>query len=157
MINFICYTPNAGEGLKRLDYRINDWDKEFFKYINFLKEKKDIILAGDLNVAREDIDIYEPKGHDKTPGFTKEEKESFNKFLETGYCDTFRDLHPDEQKFSFFSKRGNLKEQNKGWRLDYFIIHNDSKYIKVEESDMLDKNKYDSSDHIPCVFTFKCT
>ena len=150
-----CYTPNAGEGLKRLDYRIEEWDKDFFEYINTLKEKKDIILAGDLNVAKEDIDIYEPKGHERTAGFTKKEKESFNSFLEMGYIDTFRDLHPEEQKFSFFSKRGNLKEQNKGWRLDYFIINEDSKNIKVEESDMLDKNKYDSSDHIPIFLTFK--
>ena len=151
-----CYTPNSGEGLKRLDYRINEWDKDFFEYINSLKEKKDIILAGDLNVAKEDIDIYEPKGHEKTAGFTKEEKESFNSFLEMGYVDSYRDLHPEEQKFSFFSKRGNLKEQNKGWRLDYFIINEDSKSIKVEESDMLDKDKYDSSDHIPIFLTFKC-
>ena len=151
-----CYTPNSGEGLKRLDYRINEWDKDFFEYINSLKAKKDIVLAGDLNVAKEDIDIYEPKGHDKTAGFTKEEKESFNNFLEMGYIDSFRDLHPDEQKFSFFSKRGNLKEQNKGWRLDYFIINENSKNIKLEESDMLDKNKYDSSDHIPIFLTFKC-
>ena len=151
-----CYTPNAGEGLKRLDYRIEEWDKDFFKYINSLKEKKDIILAGDLNVAKEDIDIYEPKGHNKSAGFTKEEKESFNNFLESGYIDTFRDLHPDEQKFSFFSKRGNMKEQNKGWRLDYFVINKEAKFIEVEESDILDENKYDSSDHIPIFLTFKC-
>ena len=150
-----CYTPNAGEGLKRLDYRIEEWDKDFFDYINSLKDKKDIILAGDLNVAKEDIDIYEPKGHNKTPGFTKEEKESFDNFLKMGYVDTFRDLHPDEQKFSFFSKRSNMKEQNKGWRLDYFIINEDAKKIEVDNSDMLDKDKYDSSDHIPLIFTFK--
>jgi len=152
-----CYTPNSGDGLKRLDYRVNEWDKDFFEYINSLKEQKDIILAGDLNVAKDDIDIYEVKGHERVAGFTKEEKESFNKFLESGYIDTFRNLHPEEQLFSFFSKRGNLKEQNKGWRLDYFIINKDSKNIEIEESYMLDKNKYDSSDHIPiyCIFKYK--
>ena len=152
-----CYTPNSGDTLKRLDYRINEWDKDFFEYINSLKEKKDIILAGDLNVAKEDIDIYETKGHERVAGFTKEEKESFNKFLEMGYIDTFRKLHPEEQKFSFYSKRGNLKEQNKGWRLDYFIVNDNARYIDVEESYMLDKDKYDSSDHIPifCIFTCK--
>ena len=151
-----CYTPNSGDTLKRLDYRINEWDKDFFEYINSLKEKKDIILAGDLNVAKEDIDIYETKGHERTAGFTKEEKESFNKFLENGYVDTFRDLHPEEQKFSFFSKRANMKEQDKGWRLDYFIINNNPRNLEVKESDMLEKNKYDSSDHIPIFLTFKC-
>ena len=150
-----CYTPNSGENLKRLDYRVEEWDKDFFEYINKLKEKKDIILAGDLNVAKDDIDIYETKGHEKTAGFTKEERESFNNFLNMGYIDTFRQLHPEEQIFSFFSKRGNLKEINKGWRLDYFIVNDNARYIKVEESYMLNKDKYDSSDHIPifCIFT----
>ena len=152
-----CYTPNSGDSLKRLDYRVEEWDKDFFNYINSLKAKKDIILAGDLNVARNDIDIYETKGHERVAGFTKEEKESFNKFLDMGYIDTFRKLHPEEQKFSFFSKRGNLKEQNKGWRLDYFIVNENSRFIEIEESNMLDKDKYDSSDHIPifCTFTVK--
>ena len=97
-----CYTPNAGEGLKRIDYRVKEWDIDFFKYIDSLKSKKDIILTGDLNVAKDNLDIFDPKGREKLPGFTKLEKESFNNFLNTGYVDTFRDLHPKEQKFSFF-------------------------------------------------------
>ena len=149
-----CYTPNAGEGLKRIDYRVKEWDKDFFEYINSLKNKKDIILTGDLNVAREDIDIFDPKGREKLPGFTKLEKDSFAKFLNMGYVDTFRDLHPNEQKFSFFSKRTKGKESNKGWRLDYFIINKEPKNIVVKESDMPDKDKYNSSDHIPLIFKF---
>ena len=149
-----CYTPNAGEGLKRIDYRVKEWDIDFFKYIDSLKSKKDIILTGDLNVAKENIDIFDPKGREKLPGFTKLEKESFNNFLNTGYVDTFRDLHPKDQKFSFFSKRTKGKESNKGWRLDYFIINKDPKNIIMKDSDILDKDKYDSSDHIPIVFKF---
>lgn len=150
-----CYTPNAGTGLKRIDYRINEWDKAFFEYINTLKKKKDIILCGDLNVAHKDIDIYEPKGHDKSPGFTKREKESFSKFLEMGYIDTFRDKHPKEKKFSFFTKRANsnMKESNSGWRLDYFVVNKDNKFA-IKESDMLEKKSYNSSDHIPIKFEF---
>ena len=149
-----CYTPNAGEGLKRVDYRVKEWDKDFFEYINGLKNKKDVIFTGDLNVARENIDIFDPKGKEKLPGFSKMEKESFNNFLSQGYVDTFRDLHPKEQKYSFFSKRTKGKENNKGWRLDYFIINKDAKNIVVKESNMLDKDKYNSSDHIPINFTF---
>ena len=149
-----CYTPNAGEGLKRLDYRVKEWDKDFFEYINSLKNKKDIIVTGDLNVARHDIDIYDPKGREKLPGFTKMEKESFNNFINTGYVDTFRELHPKEQKFSFFSKRIKGKDTNKGWRLDYFVINKDAKNIDFKESDMVDKDKYNASDHIPLYFTF---
>ena len=125
-----CYVPNAGEGLKRLDYRINEWDKDLFSYINKLKEKKDVILTGDLNVARENIDIFDPKGREKLAGFTQVEKESFTKFLKSGFIDNFRNLHPNEKKFSFFSKRakGN-REGNKGWRLDYFVTNKDKKFI----------------------------
>lgn len=149
-----CYTPNAGEKLKRLDYRIEDWDKEFFKYINGLKEKKDIILCGDLNVAFQDIDIYEAKGHNKTPGFTNEERNSFGDFLNMGYIDTFRSLHPEETKFSYFSKRfKHLKNENKGWRLDYFIVNQNNNF-EIISSDMLNKDVYNSSDHIPIKLEF---
>lgn len=151
-----CYTPNAGERLKRIDYRVKEWDKDFFDYINNLKSKKDIILTGDLNVARNDMDIFDPKGKEKLPGFTKLEKDSFAKFLDMGYVDTFRDLHPKEQKYSFFTRRGkiNTKEANNGWRLDYFITNKDAKNLVIKESDMIDKDKYNASDHIPIFITF---
>lgn len=152
-----CYTPNAGQGLKRIGYRIKEWDEDFFKYIDSLKSKKDIILCGDLNVAYNEIDIYEPKGHEKSPGFTQLERESFKKFLKKGYCDTFRNINPKLQKFSFFTKRTvgkNMKELNKGWRLDYFITNTNSK-LNIIDSDMLDKNKYNSSDHIPIKLEFE--
>ena len=152
-----CYVPNAGEGLKRLDYRINEWDKDLFSYINKLKEKKDVILTGDLNVARENIDIFDPKGREKLAGFTQLEKESFTKFLKTGFIDNFRNLHPNEKKFSFFSKRakGN-REGNKGWRLDYFVTNKDMKNIIVKNCDILDKDKYTASDHLPILLSFNC-
>ena len=152
-----CYTPNSGEGLKRLSYRI-EWDKDFFEYINSLKNKKDIILTGDLNVAKGNMDIFDPKGREKLAGFTQVEKESFIKFLKMGYIDTFRDLHPKEQKYSFFSIRGKRdnKKDNKGWRLDYFIINKNAKNIVVKESDMLNKDIYNTSDHIPIFFSFIC-
>ena len=68
-----CYTPNAGEGCKRIDYRVKDWDEHFFLYLQQLEDKsgKFVILAGDLNVAHKEIDVYEPKGHTEVPGFTK--------------------------------------------------------------------------------------
>ena len=149
-----CYTPNAGDKLKRLDYRVDEWDKDFFKFMKKLKKKKSVILCGDLNVAFEDIDIYDTKGHKRTPGFTDEERESFGKFLEMGFVDTFRELHKEEVKFSYFTKRvKTFKEDNKGWRLDYFVVNDsvDNKKFKVLKSDMLDKDEYDSSDHIPII------
>ena len=149
-----CYTPNAGEGLKRLDYRVKEWDKDFFEYINSLKSKKDIILTGDLNVAKDEMDIFDPKGKEKLPGFTKMERESFSKFLDMGYIDTFRNINSKEKKYTFFSKRTKGKESNKGWRLDYFITNKEAKNVIIKDSNMADKDKYDSSDHIPIIFTF---
>ena len=99
----VAYVPNAGEGLKRLDYRVNEWDKDFQAYLNGLK--KPVLLTGDLNVAHHEIDIYDPKGKEKNPGFSPQERQSFSKFLESGYVDTFRKLHPSEKKFSFWTNR----------------------------------------------------
>ena len=110
-------------------------------------------------MARGNLDIFDPKGREKLAGFTQVEKESFIKFLKSGYVDTFRKLHPNEMKYSFFSIRGGVqtnKEKNKGWRLDYFIINKNPNNIVVKESNMLDKDKYNTSDHIPLIFTFSC-
>ena len=150
-----CYVPNSGEGLKRLGYRIEEWDKDFFAYMNKLKEKKDVILAGDLNVARQNIDIFDPKGRERLAGFTQLEKESFTKFLKTGFIDVFRKLHPNEKKFSFFTKRATgTREGNKGWRLDYFVVNKNMQNIVVKDCDILDKDKYTASDHVPILLNF---
>lgn len=112
--NFIlvaCYTPNAGEGLKRVTYRVSEWDVDFFKYITELEKKgKAVILSGDLNCAHHDIDIYEPKGREKNPGFSPQERKSFGDFLKKAdFVDTFRHLYPTTKKFSYWSIRANLR------------------------------------------------
>lgn len=76
--------------MKRLDYRTEEWDVDFQKYLNNLKEKKNVILTGDLNVAHNEIDLANPKGNVKSAGFTKEERKSFSNFLDNGWIDTFR-------------------------------------------------------------------
>ncbi len=82
------------------------------------------MLTGDLNVAPTELDIYDTKGKDKVAGFTSQERQSFSGFLQSsGWVDTFRALHPDKVEFTFWSVRQNLRESNKGWRLDYFIVN----------------------------------
>ena len=122
-----AYVPNAGEGLKRLSYRIEQWDADFHAYLKRLeKEKgKPVILAGDLNVAHHEIDLYDPKGKEKVPGYTPEERESFTQLLGMGFTDTFRYLYPEKVQYTFWSVRANLRTSNRGWRLDYFLISND--------------------------------
>lgn len=151
----VCvYVPNAGEGLKRIDYRVKEWDIAFQEFLNGLKKNKDVILTGDLNVAHKDIDIYEVKGHLKSAGFTLQERESFGKFLEAGYTDTFRHLYPETVKFSYFSARGGGKNllANKGWRLDYYVINNEA-LGRLVDSEIL--NEYDGSDHTPIKLTWR--
>ena len=75
------YTPNSGQVLQRLDYRVKKWDKEFFKYVEKLQKIKSVIVCGDLNVAKEEIDLHSPKTNLRSAGFTKEERDSFSKYL----------------------------------------------------------------------------
>ena len=77
----LTYVPNAGEGLKRIDYRTNEWDKDFEKYLDDLRDKKPVILTGDLNVAHKEIDLFDPRGQSYTPGFTDREKLNFSNLL----------------------------------------------------------------------------
>lgn len=149
-----AYVPNSGRGLDRLNYRVKEWDVEFMKFIENLKETKDVILCGDLNVAHKEIDIFKAKGHLKSAGFTLEERNNFTRFLLSGYVDTFRHLYPEMMKFSYFNDqfgKKNLKE-NKGWRLDYFIINNEA-LDRLVNSEIL--NEYDASDHSPIKLTWR--
>ncbi|MBQ2971332.1 MAG: exodeoxyribonuclease III [Ruminococcus sp.] len=115
------YTPNAQDGLKRLDYRMK-WEDDFLSYIKKLDEKKPVIYCGDLNVAHKEIDLKNPKTNRKNPGFTDEERGKMTAVLESGFTDTFRYLYPDkEQIYSWWSYRFKAREKNAGWRIDYFI------------------------------------
>lgn len=108
------YTPNSGMKLERLDYRTNDWDPAFLAYIKGLKARKPVILAGDLNVAHEEIDIHNPKGNaNKTPGFCDGERENFTALLKEGFVDAWRAANPGVPQFSYWSYRFNAKAQNK--------------------------------------------
>jgi exodeoxyribonuclease III len=155
----ICvYVPNAGRELKRLDYRTESWDADFRNYINFLKnaKNKDIIVSGDLNVAHQEIDIFKAqKRHLKSAGFTLRERKIFSDLLQSGYIDTFRHLYPNKIKFSFFYMNDNNNKnliENKGWRLDYFLINSEAKE-RLVDSQIL--NEYDASDHSPIKLIWK--
>lgn len=94
-----CYVPNAGEGLKRLDYRVNQWDTAFCSYLKGLEARKPVVLTGDLNVAPTELDIHSPKTNLKSAGFTPEERASFqaNLIEGAGFVDCFRTQYPDRK------------------------------------------------------------
>lgn len=116
-----CYTPNAQEGLKRLDYRMQ-WEDALFSYLKSLEKSKPVILCGDLNVAHREIDLKNPKTNRKNAGFTDEEREKMSHLLANGFIDTFRYFYPDtEGEYSWWSYRFKAREKNAGWRIDYFL------------------------------------
>lgn len=118
----VCvYTPNAQDGLRRLDYRMQ-WDDDFRAHIQTLDRMKPVIVCGDFNVAHEEIDLKNPKPNMGNPGFSNEEREKFTQLLEAGMTDTFRFLYPDlEGAYSWWSYRLNARANNAGWRIDYFL------------------------------------
>ncbi|KAK3039636.1 hypothetical protein RJ639_027227 [Escallonia herrerae] len=117
------YVPNAGDGLRRLSYRVTEWDPSLGSYIKDLEKSKPVILTGDLNCAHEEIDIYDPTGNKRSAGFTAEERQSFEtNFLNRGFVDTFRKQHPGVVGYTYWGYRHNGRKTNKGWRLDYFLV-----------------------------------
>ena len=120
------YTPNAQDGLRRLDYRMT-WDKAFREYLTHLESthKKPVIFCGDLNVAHQEIDLARPKANRMSAGFSDQERQGFSDLLSAGFTDTFRHLHPDTtEAYSWWSYRGGARQRNVGWRIDYFGVSN---------------------------------
>ena len=119
-----CYTPNAQQGLARIDHRLK-WDDAFRNYLHVLDQKKPVIVCGDLNVAHQEIDLKNPSSNRGNAGFSDEERGSFTKLLETGFTDTFRFRNPDATGiYSWWSYRFNARKNNAGWRIDYFLVSN---------------------------------
>ncbi len=119
-----CYTPNAQEGLKRLDFRLQ-WDEAFRQRLQRLATDKPVIACGDLNVAHQEIDLKNPGPNRGNAGFSREERESFGALLDAGFTDTFRYLHPEQTgAYSWWSYRFNARKNNAGWRIDYFLTSN---------------------------------
>lgn len=142
----VCvYVPNSQKELARLDYR-QQWDTDFEEYIVSLDKIKPVVFTGDLNVAHEEIDIKNPKSNVRNAGFTIEERNDFSRLLSRGLKDTFRTLHPDEVKYSWWSYMFKARERNTGWRIDYFVV-SDRLMDKVIEADI--HTEVMGSDHCP--------
>lgn len=117
-----CYTPNAQDGLKRIDHRMA-WEDAFRDYLCALDRKKPVIVCGDLNVAHNEIDLKNPGPNRGNPGFSDEERGKFSTLLDAGFTDTFRYLHPDlAGAYSWWSYRFHAREKGIGWRIDYFLV-----------------------------------
>ncbi len=141
-----CYSPNAQEGLARIDYRM-DFEDKLRRYIIRLEEIKPVILCGDLNVAHNEIDLKNPKTNRGNAGFSDQERGKFTELVESGHTDSFRFLYPDREGiYSWWSYRFKAREKNAGWRIDYFVV-SDSLREKINAADIL-TDVY-GSDHCP--------
>lgn len=139
------YTPNSKDGLLRLDYRMV-WEDDFKAYLHLLNEKKPVIVCGDLNVAREEIDLKNPKTNRRNAGFTDEERDKMRSLLASGFTDSYRYLYPDSIEYSWWSYRFKAREKNAGWRIDYFLVSDESK-DKIKEAKI--HTDVFGSDHCP--------
>ena len=141
------YVPNAKGDLSRLGYRRDSWDPDLRAYLCGLREKKPVVLCGDLNVAHEEIDLANPKTNRKNAGFTDEERQGMSNLLAAGFTDTFRLLHPElTRAYSWWSYRAGARARNVGWRIDYFVTSEDLA-SSVREAFILPE--VHGSDHCP--------
>lgn len=142
------YTPNSQPELARLGYRMI-WEDAFFDYIKQLDNSKAVILCGDLNVAHQEIDLKNPKTNRRSAGFSDEEREKISRMLSSGFVDTFRHFYPDmADSYTWWSYMGRARENNTGWRIDYFIT---SEKLKGSLKDAQIHAEILGSDHCPVV------
>lgn len=141
-----CYTPNAQRELARLDFRMN-WEQAFADYLCKLDAIKPVVICGDLNVAHQEIDLKNPKSNRGSAGFSDEERACFTSLLDRGFTDTFRYLYPDKTgAYSWWSYMFKARQNNAGWRIDYFLV---SDRLKEKISHAFIHADILGSDHCP--------
>ena len=145
------YVPNSGSQLKRLEYRAI-WDIDFTNYLKELVEtEKPLIVTGDFNVAHQAIDLARPNdNYNKTAGYTQVEIDGFQRLLDLGFRDLYRDRYPDKQEFTFWNQRFRARERGVGWRIDYFLV-TDQLIEKSVDVEIL--GDVFGSDHCPVLYT----
>lgn len=145
----VCvYVPNSQDGLRRLEYR-QRWDAAFRNYLCSLASRKGVVVGGDFNVAHREIDLKNPATNHFNAGFTDEERAGMDAMLEAGFCDSWRELHPDEVKYSWWSYRMAARERNVGWRIDYLLTSG----LKSASAEI--HNEIQGSDHCPVELTIE--
>jgi exodeoxyribonuclease-3 len=140
------YTPNSGQGLKRLDYR-SGWDEAFRSYVSDLEKLKPVIVCGDLNVAHQAIDLARPKqNYNKSAGYTQREIDGLSAIIDLGYTDVFRFKYPETVAYTYWNYMFNARARNVGWRIDYFLT---STKILQAVKDIEIESDFMGSDHCP--------
>lgn len=142
------YTPNSQDGLARLPFRL-EWDAGFCRTMVELDRSKPVLICGDMNVARSEIELKNPKTNERNAGYTIEERQSFQKLLDSGFTDSFRHFYPDlKDAYSWWSYRFHAREKNIGWRIDYWLASN--RLVSLLADSRIRQDVY-GSDHCPVV------
>lgn len=148
-----AYFPSGTSGDIRQTFKYQ-WLDEFYDYLQTLRKKyPNLILCGDYNIAHKEIDIHDPKGNKNSSGFLPEERQWMDKFLGNGWVDSFREVHPEPHRYSWWSQRfPSVRLQNKGWRIDYITVTEPLKK-KIEDAEIFPDVKH--SDHCPIYLKLK--
>lgn len=148
----VVYTPNSQNELARLDYR-QAWDAAFLNHLQALEAELPVIVCGDFNVAHQAIDLARPKAnYNKSAGYTQTEIDGLSALLSHGFIDSFRHLHPEEIKYSWWSYRANARMKNIGWRIDYVLL---SASLRDALKEAFILNEVSGSDHCPVGIEFE--
>ncbi len=139
------YVPNAQHGLARIDHRMA-WDKDFLAYLKELEKKKPVVVCGDFNVAHEEIDLARPKQNVKNAGFSPQERTGFQRYVDAGFLDTFREFTTGGGHYTWWSFRANARARNIGWRIDYVLV---SKALRRRLKKAFILPQVKGSDHCP--------
>lgn len=140
------YVPNEKDSLERMEYREKTWDVALLDYMRELDKTKPVVVCGDFNVAHEEIDLARPAQNEGHAGFTKSGRQGMTNFLSNGFIDTWREAHPNEQKYSWWSYRGGARQRNVGWRIDYFLA-SERLREQIKNAEIYDEVM--GSDHCP--------
>ena len=135
-----------------MDYRYKEWDVDFLKYLKNLEKEKPVIFCGDLNVAHKEIDLKNPSTNHNNAGFTKEERQGFDNYINKGFIDTFREYIKDEGHYTWWSYMFKARERDIGWRIDYFCVSKILKGILINSTIL---KHVMGSDHCPIMLEIK--
>ena len=146
------YTPNAKGDLSRLALRHKQWDPAFLDHVKELEKSKPVIFCGDLNVAHTELDLANPKPNIGKHGFTTEERQGFQNFIDAGFFDTFRKFNSEGKNYTWWTHWANARARNIGWRIDYWLA---SKSLSIKITNARIHPNILGSDHCPVSLEIK--
>jgi len=143
---FNIYFPNGQRGQDRVDFKLNFYDRVLSTALDLEKSGKQVVISGDFNTAHQDIDLANPRENETTSGFLPSERVKIDEYIYAGFVDIFREMRPEDNRYTWWTYRFGARARNIGWRIDYFMISQGLK-SRIIDVDILDS--VEGSDHCP--------